>query len=209
MMDQKLEFKTHRELTKKKCMNALGFVRRQCRNKFSSDVSLLLYNALVRSIAEFASVIWSPFCSTHKNELESIQKQAVIFIRGDYISRAENEYVLTPYIDRCLSLKLSTLARRRVNTAALFMHKIISNRIDAPALRSQLELNTGIRTLRRPEFIKIKRCKTDYSLNAPFTLACRAFNHAALFIDPTLPLHQFREKLLRLPDSAFNVLSSL
>lgn len=36
---------------------------------------------------------------------------------------------------------------------------------------------------------------------------CRAFNHAALFVDPTLPFHEFKNKVIRLPDGAFGDLT--
>lgn len=38
---------------------------------------------------------------------------------------------------------------------------------------------------RNPEFIKIKSSRTDYGLFSSFNSACRAFNFAALYIDPT------------------------
>lgn len=72
-----------------------------------------------------------------------------------------------------------------------------------PNLRSLMQLNTGVRTLRNPEFIRLKLSKTNASTFSSFNNACRAFNHAAMFIDPTLPHCEFRAKLLALPDSAF------
>ena len=79
----------------------------------------------------------------------------------------------------------------------------------SPALRNKLNLNTGRRTFRNPEFIKLKYSSTDYGLNAPLNYACRAFNFAALFIDPTLPFYEFKKKLLKLPDSAFGDMTKL
>ena len=81
--------------------------------------------------------------------------------------------------------------------------------MDSPTLRSKLDLNTGIRTFRNPEFIKLKHSSTDYGLNAPLNYSCRAFNFAAIFIDPTLPFYEFRKKLIKLPDSAFGELTRL
>ena len=111
--------------------------------------------------------------------------------------------VLTPYVDRCASLDLQSLVRRRVNASALFIHSIISGKYNAPSLRSKLELNKGIRTVRNPEFIRLKTFRTDHSTSSPFNNACRIFNCTALYIDPSLSHYQFKEKLLRLPDTAF------
>lgn len=190
-------------------MAALAFVKRTCRNKFNVECATLLYNSLVRSNLEFASTIWSPYHKIHRNSIESVQKQAVIYLNQDYVHRSENNYVLSPYETRCTDLKLTILIRRRVNAAALFIYKIIRGIYQAPDIRSRLNLYTGVRSLRNPEFIRLKKYNTDYGYNSPFNQACRAFNHAVLFIDPTISFHEFKSKLLRLPDTAFGDLCTL
>lgn len=209
IMDPKLNFNSHTEYAKKKADSKLAFVKRECFKTFKFDNAMLLYKSLVIPLTEFGSVIWSPYHQTHKNRVESTQKQAVMFFHNDYKNRQENDYVLTPYIDRCNELGLTSLIRRRVNASTLLIYKILHSKIDSPTLRSQINLNTGVRSLRNLEFIKLKYCRTDCGLNSPFNLACRAFNHASLFIDPTLPFLDFKNKLLRLPDSAFGVLAKL
>lgn len=151
----------------------------------------LLYGSLVRSDLKYANVIWPPYASTHKEQIESTQKQAVIFLHKDNINREENNYVLRPYRERCDELGLKSLNRRRVNSAVIWMHQVISGRIDSPYLRNQLNLNSGRRTTRHPEFVKIKFARTEYGLKSPFKNACRAFNCAATVIDPTLPFERF------------------
>lgn len=81
--------------------------------------------------------------------------------------------------------------------------------MDSPALRNKLNLNTGIRTIRNLEFIRLRGSSTNYGLNAPLNYACWAFNHAALFVDPTLPFQEFRTRLLKLPDTAFGDMTKL
>lgn len=209
ILEPKLSFNLHREYSKKKADGKLAFVKRECFKTLNLDNAKLLYGSLVRSHLEFGSVIWSPYHASNKAIIESTQKQAVMFLHDDYKNRHENNYVLSPYLERCSELGLTSLVRRRVNFSVLFIHKIISGKIDSPSLRNQLNLNTGVRSLRNPEFIKLKNCKTDFTLNSPFNLACRAFNHAALFIDPTLPFHDFRKEVVKLPDCAFGILSKL
>lgn len=206
IMDQQLNFKSHIEFIKKKAEAALGFVRRQCRTKFSTDTSKLMYTALVRSNLEFANTVWIPHTGEQINLIESVQKQSTIFLTGEYINRSENNFRVTPYIERCQSLDFVTIIRRRINAAILFIHKIITGRYQSPQLRSEIILNTGTRSLRRPEFIRLKNYRTDTALYSPFNLACRAFNHAALYIDPTLDFFTFKAKLLKLPDTCFGTL---
>lgn len=167
------------------------------------DVIKILYTTLVRSTLEFACSIWHPYQYSYKSMVESVQKQMVIFMKGDHVNCSDNNYVLAPYKDRCDSVELNTLVRRRLNLTILFIHSVISGKLKSPALRSQMTLNTGIRTLRNPEFIRVKVARTERSTFSPFKIACHLFNLAVLFIDPTLPHNEFRRRLLKLPDINF------
>lgn len=187
----------------------LSFVKRTCRKKFNLETAKQLYFSLVRSNVEFASIIWSPHHMSNINLIEGVQKQAVLYLNGDYLNRSENNYVLSPYKERCDELDIVTLTRRRINDSIIFLHKIISGRYDAPYIRQCLELNMGTRTLRNPEFIRIKASRTDHGLFSSFNTACRAFNLAALFIDPTIPLHEFKDKLGKLSNDVFKNLYNI
>ena len=208
-MDPKMSFALHREMVKKKADNNLGFVKRECYRALNTDNAKLLYGSLVRSHLEYANVIWSPYASSHKEQIESTQKQAVIFLHGDNINRKENDYVLQPYRERCDELGIVSLNRRRVISSVLWMHQLISGRIDSPYLRSQLNLNTGERKLRNPEFIRLKHSRTEYGWNSPFNNACRAFNCAVTIVDPTLPFTRFKHEVMQLPDQVFGDLIEL
>lgn len=203
IMDPKLKFLAHHEYIINKSMSILGFIRRQCRNQLDKSTAAMLYFALVRSNLEFGSIIWSPYQSSHKKSIESVQKQAVMFLHNDYIQLSANNFTLRPYNERCQDLEISTLIRRRVNASVLFVHNILSGRIQSPLLRNDIQLNNGTRTIRRPEYIRFKTYRTDHSQFAPFNTACRAFNHAALMLDPTLPTYEFKRELKKLPDEIF------
>lgn len=100
-MKLKNSFSCFIRIWRKKAEMSLSFVRRQCRDELSTDIAILLYNALVRSQLEFASLIWNPHCNNPKLTIESVQKQGVIFFHHDYINRSDNGYVLAPYVNRC------------------------------------------------------------------------------------------------------------
>lgn len=208
-MDPKLCFALQREIAKKKADNCLGFVKRESYKALNIDNARLLYGALVRPHLEYASVIWSPYASSHNEQMESTQKQAVIFLHRDNINRRENDYVLAPYRERCVELGLTSLNRRRVNSSALWIHKIISGRIDSPYLRNQMEIYDGERVTRNPDFIKLQHSRTKYGWNSPFNNACKAFNCAANMVDPTLPYDEFKKQVINLPDEAFKNLVKL
>lgn len=152
------------------------------------------------------TVQWNPNVhqiSSKKNVIESAQKQLVMIVNGDYEQRNEGIYALSPYTVRCTDVGLQTLVRRRVNTAVLFIHAIIKGKYNSAHLKSLIKINTAPRSIRNPEFIRIPPSKRDYGLYSPFNNACRMFNFASLSIDPSLPHHEFRSKLLKLPDNAF------
>lgn len=127
----------------------------------------------------------------------------VMTLNHDYELWSNGEFDIGPYVERSTSHDLTTLVRRRINAMVLFIHAIIIGRFNAPALRTKLNLFRGVRSLRNPEFIRLKTHKLEYLDFSPFNCACSAFNFAAMFIDPSLPHHDFKAKLIRLPDTAF------
>lgn len=161
ILDQKLNFNSHIEYVTKKSKSTLHFVNRQSQY-FQKDVIKILYMALVRSNLEFACTIWSPYHKTSRDKVESIQKQFLIHLNGDRARNNSNEgYVLPPYIDRCKTNELTTLIRRRINAIILFIHSIISGKFNSPHLRNLMDINVGVRTLRNPEFIRLRYCRTE------------------------------------------------
>lgn len=109
----------HIEFIRKKSLAALSFVRRTCRNKFHLDTAKLLYTSLVRSNVEFANVVWNPHTKEQRKSIESVQKQAVMYLHGDYLTRGiDNNYALTQYDVRSEEVGLTKLIRRRINASA-------------------------------------------------------------------------------------------
>lgn len=95
----------------------------------------------------------------------------VMFMNGDDKRRMDGNYILLPYIERCNGFDLVTLARRRINAIAIFIHSIITGKYKSNFLRSNISIYDGIRTLRNPEFIRVKAAKTDHSTYSSFNNA--------------------------------------
>lgn len=87
------------------------------------------------------------------------------------------------------------------------VHKMISSKYQSNFLRIQLLLNWG--TIRNAEFIRIPFCRTEDALQSSFNTAGRAYNHAVLFLYPTLPLMEFIKKLKKRPDRCFGDLCKI
>lgn len=204
ILDSKLSMNAHNEYICNKSKSSLQFVRRQS-HIFSTDITKILYNSLCRSSLEFASTVWSPYHQNQKDNIESTQKQFLIFLNGDDRTREENNFILRPYMERCKEAQIQTLERRRVNAAALFIHAIITGRFRSPHLRNQIKLNTGHRNLRKNNFIQLNWHRTKHSAQSPFNNACKIFNQAAAVIEPMLTRNQFKTQLMKLPDETFGL----
>jgi hypothetical protein len=77
-ISEDLKWTTHIANVAKKTNSTLGFLRRN-----------LKYISLVCSTMEYGGIIWDPYTETNINRLERIQRQAPIFITGDYRSQEE------------------------------------------------------------------------------------------------------------------------
>lgn len=204
IFDSKLSFASHIEYVTNKAHTILAFVKRHCYKTFNSDIAKMLYYALVRSIIEFANMVWSPHQAKYISALESIQKQLVKFIHpSNSANNPNNQYALRPYYERCNDLGIQTLCRRRINQCIFFLHDIITGRLKSSPLRDQLSFVTINHFTRNFEFIKINRCRLSITQNSPFRSACGLYNLVALYVDVTSNRDTFRKQITRLPDSLF------
>ena len=88
----------------------------------SESVKERAYVGLVRPIAEYASAAWSPHTKKDTNNIESIQRRAARFVRGDY-SRTSSVSSITRELGWA-----SLQSRRTVHDLTLF-YKIHSGAV--------------------------------------------------------------------------------
>ena len=70
ILDSKLSFKNHVEYITAKASKILGFVFRTAKNFTNIQCLKALYYALVRSVLEYAAVVWAPFYQVHDQRIE-------------------------------------------------------------------------------------------------------------------------------------------
>lgn len=73
LFDSKLTFVPHLDNIINRGMKNLGFLNRNCA-QLSPYCYKVLYCELVRSVLEYASVVWSPYYACHIDRIESVQK---------------------------------------------------------------------------------------------------------------------------------------
>jgi hypothetical protein len=187
ILDTKLTFNTHVAKIVSKAYSMLGFAKRICADFKNTKALTSIYNAHVRSHLEYASVVWSPAYDVHCDKIESVQKQFVIYALRRSIRRDVN-FRLPPYTDRCASLKLETLERRRTNSSIFFVFDILTKVIDSPQLYDLLDSirNVPVHSyiMRAVNVFRTVYHRTNYGLNEPINAASKLFNRVShLFVD--------------------------
>ena len=88
LFDIKLSFIDHISIVIGKAGAVLGFVKRWAKEFIDPYITKLLYVSLVRSILEYASIIWNPYYRCHSDSIESVQEEFLLFclcgLRWDY-----------------------------------------------------------------------------------------------------------------------------
>jgi hypothetical protein len=75
MLDSKLYFRRHVDSVHSQALRTLGLIRHVIYNYSSLDCLVVLYNYLIRSKLEYASVVWSNLTLTDSNKIENIQRK--------------------------------------------------------------------------------------------------------------------------------------
>lgn len=128
--DCKLKFNVHISHIVRKAYQMLGFVMRMCKDFVNLSCMFSLYSTLVRSVLEYASVVWNPFRKNQVLEVERIQKKFSLFM---------SKKTYTPYMDYKIRLHihgLISLEGRREKSDVIFLFKILNNIIDTDMLQS-------------------------------------------------------------------------
>jgi len=134
-----------------------GFVRRNASLFTDPYTRLALYFAFVRSKLEYASLIWNPFTTTHRNRIERLQKQFLKFalLPLRFLDPTPS------YHQQCRLVHLPSLEHRRSILAICFISDLVDGSIDCPELLSKVGFHAPSRQLRNfdPFFLELRRTK--------------------------------------------------
>lgn len=124
-----------------KASRSLGFICRSLKEFKNLSTHKILYNAYVRSILEYASIIWNPYYHTYTQTIENIQRKFTRLLAYKFnIPRGT-------YQTRLLALNMTSLYNRRLYFDELFLYKIVSERINLN-LGPQFQFYTPFRITR-------------------------------------------------------------
>lgn len=136
LVDSKMTFAGHIEQVTTRARQSMGYIKRISNGQFGTRTLKILYTSYVRSKLEFGSVVWDPHVEVYSEDIESAQKQFVMYALGD--SNRVPPYRLPPYDERCAELGLERLSVRRTRTNLMFAYDLFNGRIDDVNLSKRL-----------------------------------------------------------------------
>uniref|UniRef100_A0A2H1VC59 SFRICE_022052 n=1 Tax=Spodoptera frugiperda TaxID=7108 RepID=A0A2H1VC59_SPOFR len=165
IMDTKVNFRSHIDNIVTKSARLLGFLKRSTRGFRLVRTKIVLYNALVRSHLEFASVVWNPHYAVHSQRIESVQRaftKHLAWTFGDISSRC-------PYEQRLQCYSMDTLRNRRLTQDLVFFYKLVNNKLDCGKLIEQIGLRVPHKLPRYPitHLFHSRVSNTNLGVNSP------------------------------------------
>ena len=146
--DCNLSFRDHVAITEARAVKSMGFIIRNSRDFSNPETLITLFNSLVRSRLEYASIIWSPTYDVHIDTLENILRKFLKFT----CFKLDGVYPCIGYPQSLLLQRfgLSSLESRRKYASVLFLYKLINAHIDCPDLLGKINLSVPRLSARFP-----------------------------------------------------------
>lgn len=136
VLDDKLSLVEHINSIATHSWKLLGFLKRTCKDFVKPQSFIVLFNALIRSKLEYASVIWNPHYKIHTDRLERIQRNFTRFLAFKDKSCPRH----TDYNTRLQHYNIQSLECRRYVSDILTLYKIVHGQIICPQILSQINL---------------------------------------------------------------------
>lgn len=196
-LDSELNFRAHYEDIISKANRQLGFIFKLA-DGFRDPLCLKsLYCALVRSILESAVLVWCPYNRIWVDRLESVQRRFVRLALRHLPWR--DRHNLPPYEHRCMLIGIETLEKRRSDMQAVFVAKILSNEVDAPAILADIAVYVPERSLRRRNLLYLAPRNSRYGQHDPIRFMASRFNEVSHHFDFHVPAHDLLRHLRNQP----------
>lgn len=170
--DDQLSFGPHISDLVVRSSKVLGFVMRNCR-ELSVDTCKRVYMALVVSLLEYGSMIWSPYYMNSCLALERVQNKFIRFCLYKLNIRIPEDHV---YDNALEVLDMQSLRQRRVFGDLVFIFKLLNGQIACPELLSRINFNIPSRVLRKNRLFSLPFHSTNYAAHSPIERALDIIN---------------------------------
>ncbi len=125
IINTSLTWGLHYDMLLSQASSKLGLLRRTCH--FTADIrqKRSFYLALIRSIFEHCSVVWSPQYASHLSKFEAIQRRAIKWINGEPFASYSDE----KYADELKKLKILPLKLKFMQNDLILFYKIVNKMV--------------------------------------------------------------------------------
>ena len=124
IITNKFHFTNHHHEILSKAINQFNLLRRTCHFVKNSQKRRTLYLALVRSLLDHGSQVWSPNINT-LNQFENFQKSSVKWILKEQFTH----YNEVDYLEKLSSLNILPLEYKFILSDLLLFHKLVYEQI--------------------------------------------------------------------------------
>lgn len=198
--DHKLCFNEHYDIITKRAYKTLGFINRNSKDFQNPKTYVLLYNAFIRSLLEYASPVWSPYYEKYKLKIERVQHRFLrnlAYRQGTPMSFSDHDYTEIMKCNNILSL-----GSRRDNNDIIFLYKILNELTLLPEIKENIRFRNTGRNTRNNDIFDIDFCSKNYTYHKPLNRMIRLFNKASSSDSTIHPLscsiNEIKEKLKKI-----------
>ncbi|CAI6370700.1 unnamed protein product [Macrosiphum euphorbiae] len=160
LFDSKLLFNAHVSAIKNKALAVFGMIKRNCSDFHDPLTFKCLYTSLVRSLLEYAPLIWDHNNVRHNDQLEKVQNKALRFI-GHKCNIQRTPH--SGYENILKLLNLEPLNVRRHLSYNTYLTKLLNNKIDDSFLLSKLNFKVKNHYTRNNHLFYIPRSSKKYT----------------------------------------------
>lgn len=181
LFDTGLSFVDHINDIANTSFRNLGFILRNCKD-FSERTLKTLFNVLVRSKLEYASVVWSPNYAVHQATIERPQRRFLKYLWF----RSQGSYPVAgfPHEELLAAFSVDDLESRRRYFSLVFLFKLLNGTMDCPDILSCLHFNVpDIRTRSNAYSFYLPTVRTNLLKFSPTYMMCNIYHTIQSDID--------------------------
>ena len=180
VLDRKLTFSDQINVIVSKANRALGLLIRSLqtaspRCRMERKAVLAAYNANVRAILEYCSIVWAGAAKCHLMRLERVQHKFLIWLAN----RTNAQHDSLDYGDLLRAFGLKSLHARRTENDIVFLCKIFKGFVSSSCLLGSFSLHVPMRTTRSATstLFHVPRGRVSCVANGMFVRCPRVVNN--------------------------------
>lgn len=177
-VDAVLSFRSHIDNIVKRSSKICGFISRQAKVFRNKELSITLFNSLVRSILEYCCVVWNPGYQVHSMRIEQVLKRFMY-----HLAYMDNKCkLLRSYQSRLDFYNVMPLYKRRKVADIVMLYKIVNGLVDCPNILEKIKIRVprpGSRLKQRNTFT-LPLCRTNMLQHSPIYRMCNSYNDVGM-----------------------------